>query len=223
MITYLSGKPGSGKSVHTAKLIKKALRNGQNVIANFPFRDDLVKPRGKKKKGSFVYVPNEFFRQFDKSNPHNCPVYCLQCFCDNFHKADSSGRIKESQTLLVFDECGSIWNSRTWQNAGRMEWLDFYSEHRKYGYEIYCISQFERQIDRQIREQFEYEIVHKKVNNFKTLGKILGVLCGGDLFVCVKRWYGVKSKKDGKISSTFMIGTKGIYQLFNTSQRFSRA
>lgn len=220
MITYFSGKPGSGKSVHTAKLIKTALRNGQNVIANFPFRDDLVKPKRGKKKGIFVYIPNQYFRQYNEFKPWECPVHCLKGFCDNFHKADSTGRIKEGQTLLVFDECGSIWNARSWQAAGRMDWLDFYSVHRKYGFDIYCISQFERQIDRQIREQFEYEIVHKKVNNFKTFGKILGFLCGGTLFVYVKRWYGIKSKKEGHISSRFAIGTKGIYQLFNTSQRF---
>lgn len=222
MITYFSGRPGSGKSVHLAKIIRDALRNGQNVIANFPFRDDLVKPRGKRKKGVFFYIPNSFFRSFDSTNPHLCPVYCLKGFCDNFHSVDASGRIKEGQTLLVFDECGSIWNSRTWQAAGRMEWLDFYSEHRKYGFDVYLTSQFERQIDRQIREQFEYEIVHKKVNNYKTFGYLLGLLCGGSLFVCVKHWYGIKSAKESRISAEYMIGRRSIYQLFNTSQRFSR-
>lgn len=222
MITYFSGKPGSGKSVHTAMMIKNALRNGQNVIANFPFRDDLVKPRGRKPKGHFIYIPNKMFRSYDAKKFWLCPVACLESFALNFHKFDSVGRCYESQTLLVFDECGSIWNSRTWQVPGRQEWLDFYSEHRKYGFDIYCISQFERQIDRQIREQFEFEVNHKKLSNFKLFGKILSMFFGGDLFVAVKRWYGVKSKKENKISSQFFAGKKSIYKLFNTSERFSR-
>ena len=224
MITFLRGKPGSGKSVHTAILIKQALRRGQNVIANFPFRDDLIKPKGKRPKGQFIFVHNKYFRMFNKNPKYfwQCPTICLAGFADNFHKFSDTGRCYESQTILVFDECGSIWNSRTWQVPGRQEWLDFYSEHRKYGFDIYCISQFERQIDRQIREQFEYDIEHRKLSNFKTFGKLLSFFVGGDLFVAIKRWYGVKSKKENKISSQFFIGTKSIYKLFNTSQRFSR-
>lgn len=222
MITYFSGKPGSGKSVHTVMLIRTALRRGQNVIANFPFRDDLVKPKGRKPKGEFIYIPNQYFRMYDKRYAHLCPVFCLKSFSDNFHKVSCDGRVYESQTLLVFDECGTIWNSRTWQANGRLEWLDFYTEHRKYGFDIYCISQFERQIDRQIREQFEYEITHKKVSNFKLFGRILGIFCGGDLFVCVKRWYGVTSKKENKVNAQYYVGRKSVYQLFNTSHRFSR-
>ncbi len=219
MITYFSGKPGSGKSVHTAMMIVRALRRGQNVIANFPFRDDLVRPRGRKPKGQFIYIENSFFRSFNENKPYKCPTVCLERFADNFHKTDRDGRMYESQTLLVFDECQRIWNSRTWQVPGRLEWLDFFSVHRHYGFDVYCISQFERQVDRQIREQFEYEINHKKINNFKFFGRILGFFCGGTLFVAVKRWYGVKSKKESKISSQFFIGKKSIYCYYNTSHR----
>lgn len=222
MITYLSGKPGSGKSVHTAMLMRNALRRGQNIITNIQFRYDLVKPKGRRPLGQYIYVKNDVFRDYKKGTPSRCPTICLENFCYNFHKFDDTGRCYESQTLLVFDECGSIWNARNWQTPGRQEWLDFYSEHRKFGFDIYCISQFERQIDRQIREQFEYEIIHKKINNFKLFGKILGKLAGGTLFVAIKRWYGVKSKKENKINSQFFVGKKSIYKLYNTSQRFSR-
>ena len=51
------------------------------------------------------------------------------------------------------------------------------------------ISQFDRLVDRQIRSLFEYEVKHRKANNFKILN-MLPI----KLFVAVTVWYGIKEK-----------------------------
>ena len=87
---------------------------------------------------------------------------------------------KENQTMLIFDEAHTIWNSRDWQKcADRSEWLTFFSQHRKLGFDIVIISQSDIQLDKQIRIQFEYEIIHRKINNFK-IGKFFAYV----LFYC---------------------------------------
>ena len=78
--------------------------------------------------------------------------------------------------MVVVDECSSIWNARDWNNtinkSSRMDWLKFFVQHRKLGYNfILLITQNDRQIDKQIRSLIEYEVTHRKVNNFK-IGKL---------------------------------------------------
>ena len=96
----------------------------------------------------------------------------------------------ENQTLVVVDECSVIWNSRSWmKDADRMEWLKFFVQHRKLGYNFILISQTDRQIDRQIRSLFEYEVKHRKVNNFK-IGRLLPI----PAFAAITYWYGLNER-----------------------------
>lgn len=56
------------------------------------------------------------------------------------------------------------------------------------------VAQFDRMLDKQIRALFEYEYIHRKMSNFGAQGKIIALLCGGELFVAVKRWYPLKER-----------------------------
>lgn len=216
MISFYSGTPGSGKSLHVAILIEEWLRSGKNVIANFDFRDDLVKkPLLRRRKGSFVYIPNEQYL-----DPSFDPVACLVGFHGNFHKVLKDGTVPEGQTLLIFDEGGVLFNSRDWQTKYRVRWLWFFSQHRKFGYEIIVISQSERQIDRQVRANFEYEYVHKRVGNFKAFGRFLEICAGGRLFCYVVRWYGIRGQ-DGRVHAAFFRGRGKYYRMYNTSGIFA--
>lgn len=172
MIYFYSGTPGSGKSLHLARDIYYRLNRSKfpSVIANFEINRKMIK----NKKASFIYKEN-----------HEIDIEFLLNYAMKNHTLG-----KENQTLLVFDEAHTIWNSRDWQkNKDRMEWLKFFSQHRKLGYNIIIISQNDRQLDKQIRIQFEYEIKHRKINNFK-IGKLLPV----STFIAVQYWYGVNEK-----------------------------
>lgn len=214
MISYYSGTPGSGKSLHVAMEVYDWIQRGKNVIANFEIRVDFIKKHWRHEKGQFLYFPDA-----QLMNEEIDPVKCITGFARNFHKADKEGRIYEGQTLLIFDEGGVLFNSRDWQSKYRKEWLWFFSQHRKYGFEIIIISQSERQIDRQVRANFEYEYSHKRVGNFKTAGKLLEVISGGKVFCYVIRWYGIKGQ-DGRVNAQFFKGKPKYYRLYNTSHIF---
>lgn len=195
MIYFYSGTPGSGKSLNVARdIYKKLFFKKQNVIANFPINEKIL---NKKKRGKYVYIPNGSIS----------PDYFIQ-YANRNHIPG-----KENQTLVVIDECQIIFNPRTWQNKDRLSWIEFFTQHRKFGYNFILVSQFDRLVDRQIRSLFEYEVKHRKANNFKFLN-ILPV----KLFCAVTVWYGVKEK----VSSEFFIYRKKYGNMYNTFMDFKK-
>lgn len=174
MISLYSGTPGSGKSYHSVyEILRRVKRKKRNtVIANFPLAFD------KKYQDNFMYVDNSELT-ID--------------FLVNYAKKNNTPGV-EGQTLVVIDEAQIIFNSRDWgtNSRKRMDWIKFFSQHRKYGYNFILIAQFDRMIDRQIRCLVEYEVAHMKINNFF-------LLLPFTFFLCVQRWYGQKMKLDHEI------------------------
>lgn len=171
MIYLYSGTPGSGKSLHCARDMYIRLRRSKypNVIANFDINRSMLK-----KQSNFIYKDNS-----------ELTVDFLVNYAINNH-------IKgvENQTLVIVDECQVLWNSREWQNnSNRLDWIKFFTQHRKFGYNFICITQNDRMVDRQIRALFEYEVKHRKVNNFK-----IGRLFPLPLFCAINYWYGVNER-----------------------------
>lgn len=198
MIYLYSGTPGSGKSLHTARVIYQSLKVGIPVVANFEINTEKIK----RKKSEFVFVENY------KLTPEYLIDYAM--------RYSDGKRIKEGSLLLVIDECQLIFNAREWNVKGRSGWLSFFTQHRKFGYDVILVAQFDRMIDRQIRSLIEYEQVHRKVSNYGTGGKILSFLSGGSLFVSVKVWYPMKEK----VGSEFFKARKQYYSLYDTYNTF---
>lgn len=173
MVFLYSGTPGSGKSLHQAKDLYDYLKWNKNhlVVANYKLNLDKIR----KAKGSFIYLDNE------QITPQK-----LVEIAQNHFKAHP---FYEGAIRVYIDECQLIFNAREWNIKGRSEWLSFFTQHRKLGYDIYLIAQFDRMIDRQIRSLIEYEYIHRKVGNMGKGGAIFNLLAGGGLFVSVKMWY----------------------------------
>ena len=171
MIWMYTGTPGSGKSLHAAKEILDASMRGQQVIANFP-----IKPTKKQSRTGKLPL------YWDNGE---ITVKQLIQYARKNHK-----RGKEGQTLLIIDECAILFNCRAFNAKGREQWVKFFSQHRKYGYNIIMITQWDRMIDRQIRVMAEYNVVHRKVNNFRFIGFLLTVL-RIKMFVAIEMWYGI--------------------------------
>lgn len=206
MIYFYSGTPGSGKSLHVAQDIYNYLRRGKNVIANFDINESAIRGYGTPKVGQFIWKENV-----------DLTVGFLLDYSREHHKKNAKGQMIEKQTLLVIDECQIIFNARTWNQQDRSKWCQFFTQHRKYGYTVILISQFDRLIDRQIRSLIEYEYKHRKINNYKAFGALLGLFSGGALFICVIYWYGVREK----VGSQFFRGRKKYYNLYNSYKLFS--
>lgn len=196
MIHLYSGTPGSGKSLRVAYKIIFLLKQGRDVIANFPIDMEYF---GKRKKlGKFTYLDNQ-----------NLTVARLKNYALKYHKS-----FKEGQTLVVIDECAAMFNSRCWDNKGRLEWIYFFQQHRKLGFDIILVAQHDRLIDRQIRAFVETEYKHRALKNYKTFGWLISLLSGG-LFIAIEYWYGTRlkcssemfrlSKRKARIYDTYKI------------------
>lgn len=194
MIFLYSGTPGSGKSLHMAKDIRNDLLFGRAVICNF----EIAVSKIKKKRGQFTYIDNY----------HITPEYLINFSREYFE----THRFKEGAICLYLDEAQLLFNAREWQKNGRNEWLSFFTQHRKYGFDIVLVAQFDRMIDRQIRSLIEYEYKHRKCSNFGTFGAIMSLLSGGKLFVTVKVWYPLSEK----VGSEFFRCRKRYYELYDT-------
>lgn len=204
MIDLYSGTPGSGKSLHTAKVMMDWMTRWKSpVIANFPFRAKAVHPKG---YGSFLYVPNH------KLNPE-----MLLDFSEQYKKLRGWSAVPEETILLVIDECQIIFNSRSWQQADRSSWISFFSQHRKAGYRIILVAQFDRMIDRQIRSLIEYEHIHRKVKNIGLKGKILNTCAGGSLHIDIKLYKPLNEK----VGRTFFKADRQICALYDSYAKFS--
>ncbi len=197
MIYLYSGTPGSGKSLHMAQDIFFKLRRKHSVIANFMIDEEVVKQRlfGKKDIGQFTFMDNE-----------ELSVSKLVEYARKNHVMG-----KESQTLLCIDECHVLFNPREFQRKDRLNWIQFFTQHRKLGFNIILVTQNDRLLDRQIRGLIEYEIKHRKVNNFK-IGKLLPI----KTFIAIENWYGVREK----IGSSFFVYQKRLGKLYDSYKMF---
>lgn len=199
MIYLYSGTPGSGKSLHAARVIYYSLLRRRPVICNFDVSREHVK-----NYDLFFYVENSQLT----------PDYLMKYAVDYF----GNRPVREGSIILFIDECQMMFNARSWDAQGRESWNKFFQVHRHYGYDIILIAQFDRMIDRQIRSLIEYEIVHRKVSNFGLKGKLLcGLLLAPKLFSFVKIWYPMKEK----VSSELFRSKKKYYRLYDTYADFN--
>lgn len=203
MIELYSGTPGSGKSLHTADLINRWLcRWRAPVIANFTFNAQACHPKG---WGSFLQV----------SNSELSPDFLI-FFSEKYKELRGWQSVPEEHILLVIDEAQLLFNAREYQKAGRADWVSFFTQHRKLGYRVILIAQFDRMLDRQIRSVIEYEHIHRKVRNIGKGGFLMSLIAGGGLHVCVK----VYKPLNEKVESTFFKGNKFLYSLYDSYTRF---
>lgn len=196
MIYLYSGTPGSGKSLNSIRDIVQKLKSGGNVISNFPIKLDKIKVRKNTKLGKFIYKENK-----------ELTVEFLTDFALKNHVKG-----KEAQTLIVIDEAQAMFNPRDFRDVNRKDYNHFFSLHRHLGYNCILITQNDRLLDKQIRCLIEYEIKHRKINNFKTIGKMLPF----STFAAVTYWYGVREK----VNVDFFTYKKKLSSLYDSYALF---
>lgn len=198
MIYLYSGTPGSGKSLHTARDIRDTLGPKRRpVIANF---DINPKTRGYRER--FTYRPN------DQLKPEWLIAYAEAYW--------EGKKVREDSILLVIDEAQLVFNSRAWNQGERMAWIEFFSQHRHFGFKVILIAQFDRMIDRQIRCLIEIETNHRKLGNFGLKGLLLSLPFRGKLFIGVSYYYGLKEK----VGTCFLLPRRAYFRLYDSYNRF---
>lgn len=199
MISLYSGTPGSGKSLHAAQLVRNHLKFYSNVIGTFHINKNRL---FKNSKFDYLYV-----------NIYSLTPKFLVDYAKS-HKQDLKRHI-EGSFLLVIDEAQRLFNSRTWSNKDRNDWITFFAEHRHLGFDIVLIAQNDRMLDRQIRALIEYDYIHRKVSQFGIKGKLLSIFTGQ--FMYVKQWYPLHEK----IDSAFFRADKRLFDFYDSFEEFS--
>ena len=195
MVTVYSGTPGSGKSLHCANSILFYLKHGHRVICNFPVNENIIK---KKYRKNFLYLPDSELK----------PHYLFE-YAKAFHKPN-----KEDQTYIIIDEAQRLFPiDRVYEL--RKEWEQFFQLHRHYGYSIILVTQNLSYINKGIRIQTEYEVKHRKINNYGIGGLILTLL-HIPLFVGLTYWQGTKER----IYSDFFLYHRKYGKFYNTFSNF---
>lgn len=200
MIYLFTGTPGSGKSLHMARIISKRLKSGLPTIGNFVINPDV------KGYDSFTYV----------TNSNLCPDLLINFSASYF----GNGSIREGSIYLFIDEAQLLFNSRDWSRQNRMDWIEFMSQHRHYGYNIYMVTQTDRMLDRQIRSLAEYEVIHRKVSSFGFKGKLVRFFVGGELFCAATKYYGMRSTE--QVHTEFYRGSKKLYSFYDSYANYQQ-
>lgn len=207
-LTIYSGTPGSGKTLHAVSEIRRCLdrRKGiRPVIANFPIRSE------------FCRNP-EAFHQYrnDEITPS-----LITDFCDGFW---DSGVVpyREDYITVVLDEVSLIFNSRLWNSKGtkgmnnsRMDWLEFFSQHRKYGVRVILIAQSAKMIDNQFRMLCDDEVNHRSIRNMGAPGFMLDLITGHRLFMMVHYLF----QSNERLGMRMFYRTDDICRLYDTNTR----
>ncbi len=201
MVYLYTGTPGSGKSLHVAEEILSKLMRGGNVVTNIPM--SFV---GHKIKGRYVYVSDEDIRK---------PFFTDFLYDFAF---DNHEKGKENQTLIVFDEAQRIWSSRMdrLKMSDVILWEDFFSLHRHIGYNVVMCTQNDRMLQRYIRSLAEYEVKHRKINNWGFL-----FLLPFKLFLTAEYWYGVKPMQ--KMGNSLFVFRKKYGRLYDSYVGYDQA
>ena len=125
MIQLYSGTPGSGKSLHTAQKIYWYANSFKNHLIICNFEVDTSKLRHPER---IVYIDNDALSVPDQ-------------VVEKAHDFNSENGLKENNIILIIDEAQLLFNAREWNIEGRKEWMSFFTQHRKLGFNIILIAQ----------------------------------------------------------------------------------
>lgn len=181
-----SGVPGSGKTYHAVRDMRF---NRAPVITN-------VNVGG---------LPNVAVLPLEQITPKLLMAYSQHYFSDH--------KYRENNLLLVIDEAQLLFNSRSWNDANRMDWLAFLSQHRKYGYRCIFVAQDIKMIDKQFRCLCEFDVRHTAASSISLVTRALSLL--GMRFTCAK-YYNFDS--DVLVFRDLYKISKRTYRYYNTAQ-----
>lgn len=159
MIYVITGKPGSGKTFFTALDIRFWLREGYYVLTNI-----LLYPLTLKIFGKTIYSDLEFFKKKYYYLNEDFEIEELLFFSKNIMGL----KVIEGKIKLVLDEVLTLITRRQYLDQTiKKKFIRFLTQHRKYGYDIYLISQSIKDIDSIIRSlvdiHIKYMYVHEVV------------------------------------------------------------
>jgi len=194
-ISIFEGSVGSGKSYHA---LLEGLRKVnaipvRYVVANFPLEERYCNRK-----------ELERWHFWDVITPEKLVLFAIE--------KGFAG--KEGSCLLIIDEAGILFNSRDWmvKSEERKKWISFFSQSRKFGYDVILVAQSDRMIDRQIRDLAEYLVRHFNMRKYWYFAWL------PFKFHCaVWKWYGTRIK--GSVDP--FVVRASVYRKYDTMRVFN--
>jgi len=195
MIEIMQGSPGSGKSAAAVARALLHIRKGGVVAANFSLVDGWSDVLANRHIWSFFSddfrytLSSSYWQRFYQIGS----VASIRQICPRSESVgvyEDNGKYMEGNGLLIIDEAQLVFNSRNWQKSTAMEWIEFFTQHRKLGWNVLLISHSIEMIDSQIRPLAEYESRFRNLQKVKL--PVIGVpMSPIPLFLVIRRYAGL--------------------------------
>jgi hypothetical protein len=143
-VYVITGKLGAGKTLASVGRMHDYLKSGRKVATNIDL--DLYKLCGKDAKKPVVY------RVSDKPGIDDFESIGLG-YDGEYQSEDMNGG-------LFLDECGTWFNSRSWNDKGRQDVINFIIHARKKRWDIFFLIQDLEVMDKQARTMFAEFVVY---------------------------------------------------------------
>lgn len=208
-VYFVTGKLGSGKSLSAVGRIREALLRGVPVATNLNI--NLKEMIGRDKKNTRLY------RLPDKPTVHDLKALG---YGNKSYDVTKDG-------LIVLDECGTWFNSRTWNDKGRQELIDHLLHIRKYGWDVIFIVQDISIVDKQVRLALaEHTVFCRRMDRLRIpfVSSIVSALTLGQLKIKFPKLHvGIVKYGDNTNSLTvdkWLEWGESLYSCYDTKQMF---
>lgn len=209
-VYFVTGKLGAGKSLTAVGRIRDAFERGAPVATNLDINLRFMLGRNKKK--------TRLYRVPDKPN-----LYDLQTIGKGNDSYD-----EKKNGLLVLDECGTWFNSRTWNDKSRQDVINWFLHARKLGWDIIFIVQDISIVDKQARLALaEHTVFCRRLDRMQIpiISALIRILSFGQLRIPLPKLHlGIVKYGDNVNSLTvdkWYLWGNDLYSSYDTKQAFS--
>lgn len=225
MITILQGTLGSGKSATCTAMALDHLKRGGVVATNFGLVDGWSYELAKHSIwGMFsedrrrINAASHYNRHFQIQSLDAIKAINPKQLAEKDLKT-VEGKYQEGQGLLILDECQLIFNSRRWEK--NMDWIEFFTQSRKLGWDVLLVAHTIDMIDSQIRPLIEFEA------RFRNLQKVRIPIVGLPLspfpaFLIIYRYAGLGAGASNVAKKDIAPLPLWAARLYDSLQVFSR-
>lgn len=208
-VYFVTGKLGSGKTLTAVGKIREALLRGVPVATNLDI--NLKEMLGRNKKNTRLY------RLPDK------PVVEDLILIGSANKSYDT----KKDGLIVLDECGTWFNSRTWNDKNRQKLIDHLLHIRKLGWDVIFIVQDISIVDKQARLALaEHTVFCRRLDRmqFPIISPLISLITLGQLKLKLPKLHiGIVKYGDNTNSltvDTWKLWGTDLYSSYDTKQMF---